>query len=185
MQRQKRGTPRQPETLAMLAKDHRMVQKLFKEFEKLDDGEERREHVKKTCNELRAHARLEQEVFYPAIRRALSEQDRDVDLIAEAEVEHTVAKNLIEELDHMTGTDDEHFSATFCVLGDYVNHHIDEEENELFKEIRRAKVDLSPLADEMRQRREALREELGLEEAGEHERDYGADKEHDVTRRRT
>ena len=169
----------------MLSKDHRMVQKLFKEFEKLDDTEDQRELVKKTCNELRAHSRLEEEVFYPAIRQALGEQGRDIDLIAEAEVEHAVAKNLIDELDRMTGTDDEHFSATFCVLGEYVNHHIDEEENQLFKEIRRAKLDLSALGDAMPRRKEALREELGLEETGDHEAARGAAETHEGGRRRT
>jgi hemerythrin-like domain-containing protein len=184
MPKQKRGATRQPEALALLSKDHRMVQKLFKEFEKLEDNDEKRALVKQACNELSVHARMEEEVFYPAIRRALQEKAHAVDLIAEAEVEHEVAKRLIEELERMTNTDDEHFSARFTVLGEYVNHHIEEEETKIFREIQRAKLDLGELAEELRQRKESLREQLGLEEASEGEAGE-VEREHEAPRRRT
>jgi len=187
MQKSKRVSTRQPEALAMLTKDHRAAQKLFKQFDKLEDSDEKRRLVRHTCDELRAHSRLEEELFYPAVRRALKERERDVESIAEAEVEHGVVADLIEKLTRMTGTDDEHFDAAFHVLAETVNHHIEEEEGKIFRELLRAKTDLGALAQEMGQRKDALREEMGLEEAGETEsaKAHAEEAEHDESRHRT
>jgi hemerythrin-like domain-containing protein len=149
---------RQPEAITMLIQDHQKVQKLFKQFEKTEGAEERSKIVEEACADLTVHTQLEEQVFYPAVRRALEEAD----LLDEAEVEHDVAKDLIEKLKGMRSENGE-YSATFVVLSEYVSHHIEEEQNELFPAARKTDLDFNALAEEMHQRKKELREELGLE----------------------
>jgi len=96
---------------------------------------------------LTEHAELEERLLYPVLRDALP----DPDPIAEANVEHASAKALIRELQSM-GPNDERYAATFKVLGEYVNHHVEEEEGEIFPKARRAKVELGALADALEAR---------------------------------
>ena len=142
----------------------------FREAEKLDaeeDGEELKEIVDQTCAELEVHAQLEEELFYPAAREALKEQD----LIDEAEVEHGSAKALIAQLRQMS-PDDEKYAATFKVLGEYINHHVKEEENEIFPGLQgRPGVQWEELQEQMETRREQLMSEKGLEQDGDEEID--------------
>jgi hemerythrin-like domain-containing protein len=151
----RKRAPRLPEALAMLQEDHRKVQKMFKQFKKLNgDSESKQALVEEACWALSIHAQLEEEVFYPALRAALDESD----LLDEAEVEHDVAKELIAKLESM-GAEDEQYDATFTVLGEYVNHHIEEEEKEMFPKAKRAKMDMDALAEEMDERKESLQRE--------------------------
>jgi hypothetical protein len=163
-----------PGPLALLIEDHRKVQKLFKQFEKMDGTEpEAHQLVKQACLELTAHARLEEEVFYPALREHLDEQE----ILDEAEVEHSVAKQLIHQLDNMD-PDEPLYCATFTVLGEYINHHVEEEESEMFKKVKRAKIDFDALAQEMEQRKQQIMGELGLgdKESGEPDEEATSDK---------
>ena len=150
------------EIIGMLKDDHKRAKKAFRQFEKLDpheDAEECQAIVEQTCAELKVHTALEEELLYPAARRLLSEED----LIDEAEVEHATAKSLIEQLGHMT-PDDEKYGATFKVLGEYVNHHVKEEQGEIFPKARKAKsLDLKQMGEEISARKAQLLEELGIE----------------------
>lgn len=169
MERAKRKTA-SPEALQMLMEDHRKVQKLFKTFEKMHeddegDDETQREIVEQACMELTIHAQLEEECFYPAVREALDEAE----LVDEALVEHSSAKELIAKLQGMQ-PDDPLYAASFIVLGEYVNHHIKEEEKEMFAQINKRKIDFDALAVEMQQRKQELMQEHGMaseEEEGE------------------
>jgi hemerythrin-like domain-containing protein len=146
------------EIVSMLKDDHKRAKKAFRQFEKLDpheDAEQCQAIVEQTCAELKVHTALEEELLYPAARKLLSEED----LIDEAEVEHATAKSLIEQLGSMT-PDDEKYAATFTVLGEYVNHHIKEEENEILPQLGRAKAEWEGLCDEMNSRREELMQQL-------------------------
>ena len=146
------------ELLKMLKEDHKKVKKAFQTFERLDqeeEGDECQALVTQTCADLALHTSLEEEVFYPAIRAAL----RDEQLIDEAEVEHASAKTLIADLQQMP-PEDRAYAATFKVLGEYVKHHIGEEENEIFPQLTRAKLDWDDLLRQMTTRREALEQEL-------------------------
>jgi hemerythrin-like domain-containing protein len=105
--------------------------------------------------ELKIHAQVEEEIFYPAARDALKERD----LLDEAEVEHTVAKQPISELESMTPKDDL-FDAKFTVLGEYVKHHVQEEEKELFPKAKRAKLDMDELGHRIIQRKQELMAEM-------------------------
>ena len=144
-----------------LKEDHKRVKQAFRQAEKLDaeeDGEELREIVEQTCAELEVHARLEEEAFYPVAREVL----KDADLIDEAEVEHDSAKALIAQLRQM-GPDDEKYAATFKVLGEYVNHHIKEEENEIFPGLEgRSGAEWEAVQEQMTTLRGQLMSEMGL-----------------------
>ena len=104
---------------------------------------------------MQVHATLEEELFYPAARSCLSDQD----LVDEAEVEHMTVKVLIEQLKNM-GPEDDKYAAMFKVLGEYINHHVKEEEGELFPKLGRAKFDWDGLHDEMKGRRAELEQEF-------------------------
>jgi hemerythrin superfamily protein len=158
----------------MLTEDHKRVQKLFKEFEKVarDDEESVRELVETACIELQIHSMLEEEIFYPSVRAQVADDDEDAqDLLNKAEVEHETADELIAKLQELEA-DDPMYCAYFSVLAEYVKHHIKEEEKELFPRVEKMKaLDLRQLGEDMRSRREELFAELEAEaeESGESE----------------
>jgi hemerythrin-like domain-containing protein len=142
------------EIIDMLKDDHKRVIKAFRDFERMDphqDPERCQSLVTQTCNELEVHTQLEEKCFYPAARHGVREED----LIEEAEVEHMTAKRLLDDLKKM-GPDDEKFAATFRVLGEYVKHHIREEEHEIFPQLSRAKLDWQHLQEDMTKQRQEL-----------------------------
>lgn len=148
------------DAISLLTEDHKKVQKLFKDFEKIKedgDDEEKGDIVEMACAELTVHALLEEEIFYPAVRDAIDDQD----IMDEAEVEHESAKELIAKLESMEPGDDL-YDATFTVLGEYVNHHIEEEQGEMFAQAKKAKIDLEALGEEILARKQALMAEMGL-----------------------
>jgi len=148
--------------LEMLKEDHDKVKKAFKEFEKLDreDGEAVQQLVQTVCEELKVHTTLEEEIFYPALREAIEDED----IMNEAQVEHETAKMLIEQLENM-GPDDPNYHATFTVLGEYVKHHVKEEEDEMFPQARKTDLDFEDLGTRMRERKQELIGETEHEES--------------------
>lgn len=149
--------------IELLTEDHEKVLQLFSVFEQMEDDEEdeedKRELVELACAELTIHAQIEEELFYPALRDVLDEQD----LLDEAQVEHDMAKQLIAELESME-PDEDLYDAKFTVLGEYIKHHIEEEQNEIFPKAIKAKIDLEALAVDMLQRKEELQAEFGLQD---------------------
>jgi hemerythrin-like domain-containing protein len=130
---------KQVSAIALLMEDHEYVKKAFRAFEKMDE-EDQPALVKQVLQALKVHTRIEEEVFYPAVRKAIKDQD----LMNEAEVEHDSAKVLIRQLERMKPGDPK-FAATFTVLGEYVNHHVKEEESQMFPKARRARINLKGL----------------------------------------
>ncbi len=118
----------------LLTADHREVKALFQQYKKLADGDaegsDRRALAETICDMLTVHATIEEEIFYPAARAALSE-DEDEDLLDEAEVEHASAKDLIAQIKDME-PDDDLYDAKVTVLGEFIDHHVKEEEGEMF-----------------------------------------------------
>jgi len=143
----------QKEALGMLIDDHRKAKKLFKEFESEKDSEKKEGIAREVCMQLTVHTRLEEEYFYPALR----EQDPETfdDLLNEATVEHASAKELIAQIEG-SGPSDTLWEAKVTVLGEYVNHHVEEEENEMFTLAIEKKIDLREIAQSMTQRKEEL-----------------------------
>ena len=152
----------------MLMDDHKRVQKLFKDFEKLDhdDEESVQELVEMTCMELQIHSVLEEELFYPAVRTHVDAPHVE-DRLNRSEVEHEAADELIAKLQDL-GPEDAMYAAYFGVLSEYVRHHMREEEKELFPAASTAGgIDLQQLGEDMRQRRDQLFAEI--ESGGESE----------------
>jgi hypothetical protein len=147
--------------IELLKEQHDKVKKALKEFEKLDreDTETQKQLVQTVCEDLKVHTTLEEELFYPAAREAIDDED----LLNEAQVEHETAKMLIEQLENM-GPDDPNFRATFTVLGEYVLHHVKEEEGEMFPEVKKTDLDLEELGARMRSRMEELMGQMEEEE---------------------
>ena len=154
------------DAIAMLIADHKAVKKLFKEYDKLKeqegDDDAKADLCKQICDALTIHATVEEEVFYPAVR---AKADAD-DLLDEAEVEHTCAKDLIGQLNGMDPGDDL-YDAKVTVLGEYIEHHVKEEQDEMFPKARAAKVDLKALGAEMAERKQALQRAMELESGSE------------------
>ena len=126
--------------IKMLKDDHEKVGKLFKKFEKLKKTEDdsRYELVEEACKALEVHAAIEEQHFYPAAYSAVSEGDKEDDMLDEAEVEHTHIKEIVAEL-KAKAEDDPLCDAKFKVLGEYVTHHVKEEEEELFPKLKKFK----------------------------------------------
>jgi hemerythrin superfamily protein len=151
-----RSTRKTPNAINLLTEDHAKVRKMFKQFEKnhekMEDAE-KAELVEQICMELTVHAQVEEDIFYPAAREAIEEQD----LLDEAEVEHASAKELISQLQSMK-PGDELYDAKVTVLGEYIDHHVKEEEKEMFPKVRKARVDLEMLAEQIEERKQQLRQ---------------------------
>jgi hypothetical protein len=137
----------------LLAEDHRKVEDLFEQFEKAS-GDGRKERIaRQICTELKVHAMIEEEIFYPALRGKISDDDLD-----EAYVEHDGAKVLINEIE-AGGPDENFYEAKVKVLQEQIEHHVEEEEKSrgnLFQQARAADVDLEDLGRQMAARKEEL-----------------------------
>ena len=148
----RRSTRRQPDALRMLKDDHDKVKALFEKFENARGDENKKSELAQTiCKELTVHTQLEEEIFYPAARAAIDDED----VMNEALVEHGSAKKLIAEIERMS-PDEDLFDAKVKVLCEFVNHHIREEQNEMFPQVRKTDLDLSALAERMRSRKQQL-----------------------------
>jgi hemerythrin superfamily protein len=132
----RRTAPSSVDAITLLKADHREVEKLFKAFEKSGDRAYRskRKLVDSMISDLSQHAAIEEQFFYPAARRAAPEFTDDV---LEGIEEHHIVKWLLSELVHLDPKN-ERFDAKVTVLMENVRHHVEEEEHDLFPEIRRA-----------------------------------------------
>ncbi|WP_348697611.1 hemerythrin domain-containing protein [Duganella fentianensis] len=139
--------------LALLKADHAQVKQLFADFEALSDRSKvsKKRLAERICAALRVHTRLEEEIFYPAIREAID----DDDLMDEALVEHAAAKDLIEQIEALD-PDDELYDARIKVLSEQVDHHVEEEEGQMFEQAAQSSADLIALAQQMTELKRSL-----------------------------
>jgi hemerythrin superfamily protein len=142
---------RNMDALALLKQDHAKVQEMFERFEKSRKAELKQKLAESICMELEVHARIEEEIFYPAMREAL----KDEDLLDEAQVEHQSAKELMAKI-RGAGAQAPLFEALVKVLGEYVRHHVREEEKEMFPQAKRSKADLKALGEQLAARKAEL-----------------------------
>lgn len=142
------------DAIALLIADHREVSEMFEQFEQLGDrATTSKEKLKdKICKALIAHTTIEEEIFYPAVREKIEEGE---DLVDEAVVEHASAKDLIKQLQEMQ-PDDELYDAKVKVLGEQIEHHVKEEEKEMFPKVKKSGLDLLALGQEMALRKQEL-----------------------------
>jgi hemerythrin superfamily protein len=148
-----------PLALELLASDHRKVEGLFQMYEEEKEGEEetKRALAQRICGELTVHAQIEEELFYPWLKENMDETDK----LEEAYVEHASAKDLIAQIQGASEVD-EGFDARVKVLSEYIKHHVQEEENEIFQEVQGQQEELDELGQEMASRKAELMEEMGL-----------------------
>ncbi len=147
------------DAIDLLTADHKKVRNLFKDYGKLKDKgskAKKSDLVTNICLELTVHSMLEEEIFYPAVRKAIQEDD----LMDEALVEHAGARNLIDQLQDMEPEEDL-YDAKVSVLGEEVEHHMTEEEKEMFPKVKKSKLDTAALGVQMHERKLVLMEELG------------------------
>ena len=140
-----------PDAIALLENDHREVEGYFETYEDLTAAADKKQLADKICLALKVHAQIEEEFFYPKAR----ETTGDDDLIDEAIVEHEGAKILVAQISAMT-PDQPLYDAKVKVLGEQIRHHVKEEEEELFPEVRGTRVDLEALGAKLAARKAEL-----------------------------
>ncbi|MFA9200441.1 MAG: hemerythrin domain-containing protein [Cypionkella sp.] len=142
------------DAIMLLRADHDEVKALFKQFENAEGREDKQTIAEQICNELKIHTMIEEEIFYPALRGEIEEED----MIDEAIVEHDGAKVLINDI-MAGGPDEEFYDAKVKVLQEQIEHHVEEEEQAregMFAQAREADVDLKALLEPMLARKEEL-----------------------------
>jgi hypothetical protein len=149
------------DALKLLKEDHERVDGLFKKFDRMKEGDGRKQELLQTIlEEVRIHAQVEEELFYPALRTLFEEggKEKELELIEEADVEHETVKWLMEQLDG--NQSDEHTrDARVKVMGEYIRHHVEEEEGEIFKAAKKVDLDLEELGRQLDARKRQLKGE--------------------------
>jgi hemerythrin superfamily protein len=142
------------DAIALLTSQHREVAAMFEQFEALGDRAKtsKKKVTDQICTALTLHAQIEEEIFYPAVREASKDVE---DMVDEAVVEHAAAKDLIAQLEAMD-PDEELYDAKVKVLGEQIEHHVGEEEKEMFPKVRKLSLDLVELGQEMAERHSEL-----------------------------
>lgn len=138
----------------LLNDDHKALRKLFKAYRALVDRDaepaQKEDLARQICLELSIHTRIEEEIFYPAVR--LEFDDGSID---EATVEHATGTDLVAQIECMS-PEDELYDAKVIVLGEYVDHHMKEEKREMFPRARRS-LDIDALGAALSKRKHELR----------------------------
>jgi len=150
-----RKSPKAGNALAMLKSDHQKVKGLFDQFEAAKGTKAKQTVASEAIMELKIHASVEEDYFYPALRQNIEDEEG---LMDEADEEHHVAKFLIAELEAMKG-DEDHWEAKFKVLAESVRHHIKEEEGEIFPKARETDIDFTALGATMAEMKAQLQRE--------------------------
>jgi hemerythrin superfamily protein len=145
------------DAIALLKQDHREVEELFEQFEKAKGEGRKQKLAQQICLELSIHAKIEEEVFYPACAGKIDEDD-----LKEAFVEHDGAKVLVAEIMAGDGQTDDYFDAKVKVLQEQIEHHVKEEESgkeSIFSQVRSADIDLKALGEQLATRKAELKAE--------------------------
>ncbi len=160
-EKQSAGGSSGQDAIALLTQDHNKVKKLFEEFEKIkadEDTEDKKlDLAMEICTELAIHAKLEEEIFYPAAIKAIGQ----LDIMDEAAVEHAATKDQIEQLVLMA-PEEEYYDAKVTVLKEMVEHHIKEEEGKMFPMLKKASIDMAALGQRLSQRKQELQMDMGM-----------------------
>lgn len=153
--RKKSATRSNPNAVTLLRSDHEEVSALFDKYEKGKNRlkpEQKANLAKTICDNLSVHAQIEEEIFYPACHEQVRDSE---DLLAEAKVEHESLKELIAKIENARPGEDA-FDACVKVLGEYVKHHVKEEQSELFPKVRSSDLDLQAVGAQLAERKAEL-----------------------------
>ena len=140
------------DAIALLKADHKEVDHLLGKYEEADESD-KGAIARQICTALSVHAQIEEEILYPAAREVLDDQADE--LVNEADVEHASIKQLVAEVQE-SSPDDEHYDAKVKVIGEYVKHHVKEEENELFPKLAKSELDTKVLGAQLAARKAEL-----------------------------
>jgi Hemerythrin HHE cation binding domain len=140
-----------PNAIQMIRQDHKKVEGLFKKFDQAKSNGARKRICDQVIQELEVHTKLEEEIFYPAVRKELGDEE----MIEEAEKEHQQAKDIIQELKMMDGKD-EQLEEKFAELVECIKHHVEEEQNEMLPKAEESEMDLSHYGEQMSERKKEL-----------------------------
>ncbi len=146
-----KSQPAPKDAIALLKADHEAVSQLFAEYERTRSDSNKKALVAEICTALSVHAQIEEELFYPAVKKAL----KDKLLVPEATVEHAGVKDLIAQLEGVE-PDGEMYDARVKVLSEYVKHHVKEEQNEMFAQAKATSLDMVELGLRMAARKDEL-----------------------------
>ena len=141
------------DAIALLKADHKEVKTMVGQFSSSRSDSKKSQLAAQICAALEVHAEIEEELFYPAVREALKSNGED--LLDEAEVEHASVKELITKIKGGS-PGDELWEAQVTVLGEYVNHHVKEEEGQMFPKVRKTRIDLVALGEQLAHRKAEL-----------------------------
>jgi hemerythrin superfamily protein len=144
-----------PNAAQVLRQDHKKVEALFKKFEQAKSTGAKRRIAEQAMAELELHAKIEEEIFYPAVKRETGDQK----MVNEATEEHQTVKQLIREIKKMD-SEDEDFEDKFSELMDNVKHHVDEEQGEMLPKAEESDIDLAALGEQLVERKEELTEHV-------------------------
>ena len=150
------------DAVTLLKADHKEAKELYKKFFKAKTAAQKKELAGQLCLALSVHMRIEEDIFYPAVKQALKEKDRLV--VPEARVEHASLKRLITEVE--TAQDDDEFEARVQVMCEYTTHHVKEEETKMFPKAKAAGVNLVDLGERMQWRKLELLDQMAGKASG-------------------
>ena len=157
--RTRRSGLRDPLAVALLKADHRQVEEMFDEYEQLNGDSEKTALFNKIATALKVHTKIEEEIFYPEERG-----DVEDDMLDEAQVEHDGAKKLIAEIEKMKPSD-QLYDAKVKVLGEYIKHHVKEEEQPggIFSQAKKGEEDLDEMGERLKARKEELMKQMPVQ----------------------
>lgn len=142
----------------LLQRDHRQVESWFHACESLSDEQQKADLIQRICMALKVHTQIEEEIFYPRARAETGEQG----LIQEAINEHAEVKQLVTEIEQRQAQGQD-CTEQLEAMRQAVQHHVQEEENELFPKVRNADIDLFALGSELATRRSELMQQLSAD----------------------
>src|SRR4030095_13147211 len=145
-----------PDALSLLRRDHRLAEELFTEFAR-SAPQQLDPLARRICKMLRVHTQIEEELFYPAVGRALTNDD----LIADAVREHAQAQESIMRIESLS-SESPAFREEITKLAAQIAEHVSKEEQELFPQVSATTMDLTALGVALAERRDTLLDVLGL-----------------------
>ena len=144
-----------PNATQLIRRDHKKVEGLFDKFEETKKADAKKRIVDQVIQELEVHAKIEEEIFYPAVRKHLGEED----MLEEAKQEHQQVKEIMRELKKLDA-EDEQLEEKFSELVEGVKHHVEEEEGEMLPKVEESDMDLTEIGDEILERKKELTQQM-------------------------
>lgn len=169
-----------PNAVQMIKRDHKKVDGLFTKFEQQKKPEGKKRICEQVIQELEVHAKLEEEIFYPAVRKHIGEEE----MLEEAKQEHQQAKEIMRELKKMD-IEDEQLEDKFSELVEAIKHHVEEEEGEMLPKVEDSDMDLSEYGEQMAERKEELLAQMKPQAQGSRRKTSGGRKAKSTGRRRS